>query len=393
MIAMNRRILYTAFDVVPSPKGASTHILHFIRGLVNGDYVVDLLTPGDGALPEEDFFEGARVKRIPPTGEADFLSRAAAFGQAILKYAENSPKYDIAHYRSIWGGLQLAQNKKRLGYRALFEVNGLPSIELKYHYPGLTQSGLLEKIREQELATLMLSDVLICPCETTRAFLISLGVDRQRIHVIPNGVSSLDFVATPLPDWSQHVPVLLYTGTLADWQGLDVIIQALPEILAQQPVRLRIVGRGRSRQRKALARQIRKLGLEASVSIEGAIPHHQVPQLIAEADLCLAPLGLNDRNITQGCCPIKIIEYMACARPVVASNLPVVRELLREDLDGLLFIPGDPTDLARKTLKALEDRELSQRLAQSAAHHVREHFTWHIAQKKLLKVYQKPGLI
>lgn len=66
------------------------------------------------------------------------------------------------HYRNIWEGLGVAQNKKRLGYRTLFEVNGLPSIELKYHYPGI-DPALLLKIKEQEMATLHLSDTVICP--------------------------------------------------------------------------------------------------------------------------------------------------------------------------------------------------------------------------------------
>ncbi len=388
---MNKRILYTAFDVVPSPKGASTHILHFIRGLVNGGYVVDLLTPGDGLLPEVDEIEGARVQRFRASGEQDFLSRAQAFGQEVLHFAEKQSHFDFVHYRSVWGGLQLAQNKNRLGYRTLFEVNGLPSIELKYHYPGLSQTSLIEKIREQELATLVLSDMLVCPSEVTKAFLISLGVPRERIHVIPNGYSPQDFTATPLPDWDHPKPTLLYTGTLADWQGLELALQALPEIITQRPVQLRIIGRGRSRQRKNISKQIRKLGLDGYVSLEAAIPHHAVAQVISAAHVCLAPLSLNDRNITQGCCPIKIIEYMASARPIVAANIPVVRELLREDLDGLFYTPGDPSDLARQVLKILDNPGLAERLSQSAAERARQKFTWHLAQKRLLKCYQKLG--
>jgi glycosyltransferase involved in cell wall biosynthesis len=409
---MNRYILYTAFDVVPSPKGASTHILHFLRGLVNGSYQVHLITPGNGLLPEQDSLEGARVTRIPPQPGVNFLAQAVHYGQAVLEHVENGPAYDLVHYRSLWSGLPLAQNRLGFGYKTLFEVNGLPSIELKYHYPGLQDSDLLAKIREQELALLQMSDALVCPSDVTRAFLVSLGVPRRRITVIPNGVNPRDFPAVPLPPDDGHIPAILYIGTLADWQGLDVLIGAMPRLLASRPARLRIVGRGRSRQRKALAKQIRRLGLEEHVTVEPPVPHHAVAAkqirrlgleehvtveppvphhavaaLIAEADVCAAPLGLNDRNITQGCCPIKILEYMSAGRPVVASNLPVARELLREDLDGLLCAPGDPIDLARKLQALLDDRALAQRLAESAAARARERFTWHEAQKRLLRVY------
>jgi glycosyltransferase involved in cell wall biosynthesis len=382
-------VLYTAFDLVPSPKGAGTHIMHFLRGLVKAGYDVQLITPGDGQLPALDTYEGADVIRVPPPPDRNFLAHALHFGDAVLDHAANTRRYDVAHYRSIWGGLSLAQNKTRFGYKTVFEVNGLPSIELKYHYPALRGSDLLLKIREQELAALALSDAIICPSGVTRAFLISLGVPRDRIVVISNGVSPHDFAATPLPDRIDRAPTILYLGTLADWQGLDLLIEAISQIAAQQPVQLRIVGRGRHWQRKQLQKRIRKLGLEESVILDASVPHHEVPDVIAHADVCVAPLALNDRNVTQGCCPIKVIEYMACARPIVAANLPVVRELVREDVDALLFAPDDADDLARQVLRVLNDRELAEKLATNAAAHARSKLTWHEAQKKLLRVYDR----
>jgi glycosyltransferase involved in cell wall biosynthesis len=380
------RILYTAFDIVPSPKGASTHILHNIRGLVNGQFDVHLFTPNDGLLPVEDMVEGARVTRVPQDLTQNFLSRAAHFGRSAFNHLALHHEYEVVHFRNIWDGLSIVQNKKHLGYKTLFEVNGLPSIELKYHYPGI-EPGLLSKIKEQEIATLHLSDAIICPSNVTREYIASLGLNRKLVTVIPNGVSPSDFSPSPLPEREGRIPVILYIGTLADWQGLEGVIKALPNVLEQKNVQLKIVGRGRSRQRKILSKQIRKLGLEGSVIVQPAVPHHEVPALIAEADICVAPLGLNDRNVTQGACPIKVLEYMAASRPLVASNMPIVRELVREDVDGLLFSPNDPDDLARQILTLLNDVELSQRLVDSATERALTKFTWHESQKKLLKVY------
>ena len=382
------RVLYTAFDIVPSPKGASTHILHNIRGLVNSQFDVHLVTPNDGLLPSEDTIEGAQVTRITQDLTQNFLARAVHFGNAVQQHLAFYHDYDVVHFRNIWDGFHVAQSKKDYGYKTLFEVNGLPSIELKYHYPGI-DIELLMKIKEQEIATLHLADVIICPSNVTREYIASFGLNRKLITVIPNGVSPSDFSPSPLPPREERVPVLLYIGTLADWQGLDVIIKALPKILEQQAVMLQIVGRGRSRQRKALMKQIRKLGLDESVILSPAVPHHEVPKLIAESDICVAPLGLNDRNVTQGACPIKVLEYMASSRPLIATNIPIVRELVREDIDALLFSPNDPDDLANKALMLLNDVELSKRLADSASEQALTKFTWHESQKKLLKVYVK----
>ena len=382
------KVLYTAFDIVPSPKGASTHILHNIRGLVNSQFDVHLLTPNDGLLSPEDTIEGANVTRIPQDLTQNFLERATHFGRAVMNHLLLHNYYQLVHYRNVWDGLFIAQNKKQLGYRTLFEVNGLPSIELKYHYPGI-DSNLIAKIKEQEVATLHLSDAIICPSNVTREYIASLGLNRKLVTVIPNGVSPSDFPPSPLPSREERVPVLLYIGTLADWQGLEVVIKALPTILEQQQVRLQIVGRGRSRQRKLLAKQIRKLGIEDHVLVKSAVPHHEIPALIESADICVAPLGLNDRNVTQGACPIKVLEYMASSRPLIASNMPIVRELVREDVDALLFSPNDPEDLARQVLALLNDIELSKRLAESASKRALTKFTWHESQKKLVKVYEK----
>ena len=382
-------VLYSAFDVVPSPKGASTHITYFTRGLVEAGYRVQLITAGDPSLPERDTYCGASILRVPVGDDLNFLKRAVEFGQTVMRHVESSPPYDVCHFRSVWCGLPIVQAGPRLGYKTLFEVNGLPSVELKYHYPALKGNPLLSKIREQEIATLLLADTIICPSAVTRAFIASLArsVPRDKIAVIPNGVDTKLFTPQPLNPRSD-LPTILYIGTLADWQGLDVLIEAMPAILAQYPVRLRIVGRGRGRQRKDLQKRIRKLGLEGSISIEPASPHHEMPALIAQADVCVAPLAYNDRNVTQGCCPIKVIEYMACARPVVASNLPVVREMARDDADALLFTPDDPADLARCVLAILNDASLAQRLADSAAKRARK-FSGHAPQKRLVRVYEQ----
>ena len=84
------RILYSAFDIVPSPKGASTHIIHNLRGLVDCGYEVHLMTPGDGILPLVDTLDGASVTRVPQDLSQNFLARdgerlrATATGRTVL---------------------------------------------------------------------------------------------------------------------------------------------------------------------------------------------------------------------------------------------------------------------------------------------------------------------
>ncbi len=378
-------VFYSAFDVVPSPKGASTHISELVRGLIRAGFSVTLMTAGDGCLPEADDYLGAHILRVCST-EPNYLQRALSFGEAVRNHIiEHGPDYDIVHFRCIWSGIHLLDLKPNFGYRTLFEVNGLPSIEMKYHFPSLSGSPTLDKIKRQEMATLLKADHIVCPSTVTAAYVASLGVSPDKITVIPNGIEPELFAPKSLP--RSEPPVILYVGTLALWQGLEVLLEALPLILERKPAQLWIVGKGRKDRQKTLLKMVRKNGLEPYVSLREAYSHHTIPELINQAAVCVAPLIFNDRNVTQGCCPIKILEYAACARPIVASNLPVVRELARDGTEAWLFTPNDPADLARCVLAVLTDERRAQEMAEAHCQRVREQFTWKAAQKRLVRVY------
>lgn len=384
--------------MVPSPKGASTHIAHFVTGLVRAGFEVVLVTPRAPGLTDEDVFHGARHLRVGALAEhgaaRDFLHRALEFGEAVLDVAEREGPFDVAHFRALWSGLPLLLRREKLAppgrarLLTLFEANSLTSIELPFHYPGLHGHALLDKLRRFERLMLGEVDGVVCVSRVTRSYLAGLGAPAARISVIPNGIDPEAFVAAPLPSREGRVPEALYVGTLADWQGLLSLVEAWPRVIARRPARLRLVGRGRSRQRKELLRRIRKLGLQEHVSLEGAVPHDDVPALFAAADLALVPLGYNERNVVQGCCPLKLLEAMACGRPIVASNLPVVRELAREGREALLVPPDAPDALAMAVLRLLDEPRLAARLAQSGARRARAEFTWARAQARLVEVYR-----
>jgi hypothetical protein len=133
------RILYAAFDRVPAPKGASRHILAFLRGLAAAGLQVDACL-----LTAHDRLEGARC--LPCSlPEGHLLHRALAFGECVRGHAR-AAHYDIIHFRSLWEGLALIGWSGRPPL--VYEVNGLPSLEWPILYPALReQPGLLAKLR------------------------------------------------------------------------------------------------------------------------------------------------------------------------------------------------------------------------------------------------------
>ena len=105
---MKSSVLYAAFDLVPSPKGASTHITYFVRGLVAAGCQVTLITAGDPTRPGQETYEGATLLRAPAGDDHNFLARAMAFGRFTLAHAA-AHAYDIVHVRSVWSGFPLVQ--------------------------------------------------------------------------------------------------------------------------------------------------------------------------------------------------------------------------------------------------------------------------------------------
>ena len=386
------KIRYTAFDLVPSPKGASRHIEAFSRALAAAGHEVTLLTVGLADRPAEETWAGARLLRAP-LPEGNFLRRALHFGDAVwehLRQQQAKEGYDIVHFRDIWSGDAALAARRRFGYgyRTLFEANGLPSVELKYHYPTLADSDLPARLRAQERAILAAVEAVVCVSAVTAIFVQSLGASPEKVTVIPNGVDPALFRRAEGPP--ARPPRLVYTGTLAAWQGVSTALEAMPFVLAAFPeATLHLVGPSKRRHQKGLVKLAAKLGLgEESVRFVGPVEPGETPARLQAASVCLAPLPYNDRNVTQGCCPIKVLEYAAVGRPIVAADLPVVRELLTEDA-ARFFRPGDAADLARQVIHLLSHPDEAQAMARRAADRVRGAFTWQRAGERLAAVYDR----
>jgi glycosyltransferase involved in cell wall biosynthesis len=171
-----------------------------------------------------------------------------------------------------------------------------------------------------------------------------------------------------------------FVGSLTAWQGLETLIEAfanLPDDAGRCP-RLLIIGDGSQRQN--LENLAHRTGSSARIHFTGAIPYTQIPDFIAACDVLAAP----KRPLTSGYSTLKILEYMACARPVIASRVAGM-EMIEQAGAGLLSIPGDPIDLQR-TISQILDLPEAERLAmgQRARQFVVEHCTWEHTVDRIL---------
>ncbi|HEX2951989.1 MAG TPA: glycosyltransferase family 4 protein [Armatimonadota bacterium] len=339
-------------------------------------------------MPENSRYAGA-FHRVIPLRYENYLDRAMAFREAVWDELERQ-SYDIVHFRSMWAAVPVEEEKQRQGFAVVAEVNGVESIELKYHYPMLrSATELLTKLRRQEQQAFDCADIILTPSDVTRRYLVHRQVPDSKLRVIPNGVDVQLFTPAPRHRDAAEPLTLLYIGTLAPWQGLDILLKAMHLLTPHHALSLRIVSPDSRKWQRPIAKLIHKLALEERVEILPACPHEMMPAVIQQADICVAPLAPTERNIRQGCHPLKVLEYLACGKPIIAADLPVVREILTPEHDAILCRVDKPSHLAESLLRLAEDATLRQRLGEQAACTARERFGWERAQQALCSVYDE----
>jgi glycosyltransferase involved in cell wall biosynthesis len=135
-----------------------------------------------------------------------------------------------------------------------------------------------------------------------------------------------------------------------------------------------------------LAERARHLGVADRVELRGHVPYDRVPHALSEASVALLPLP--DEPVARlFTSPLKLFDYMAAGVPIVASDLPALREVLRHEENALLARPGDPDAFAEATRRLLADPGLAVRLGKQARADV-SHYSWDARARSLLAVFR-----
>ncbi|WP_346882173.1 glycosyltransferase family 4 protein [uncultured Algibacter sp.] len=387
---MNQKPEYTyiAFDVFPSQKGAATHINHCLKALQNTFKIGLLICLGNDEMPTFQYDKDRQLYVYRWKEKVvNFLERTQKFQNAVSQVL-NLPlckNIKLAHFRDIWGGFPVLEHTSN--YKTVFEVNAFQHIELPNRYPNISTS-VLEKIQTLERYCITHCNEIITPSKVTELFIKQYINNKNKvIHVIPNGVTIYKAKRLPKKISSHYSPYVLYFGAMQKWQGIKIVFKAFKE-LADLDLRLRIctsIPEKRTEIYKALA---------ISIGIANHIDwfyEQDKPTLaghIKTAEFTVAPLTSCDRNIVQGCNPLKILESMAYGVPVVASNIAVVRELIDNDTTGFLVAPDRPELLGRKMRTLLEQAETLKRVGLNGKDKIEKNYLWLYQETKMKTIYQ-----
>ena len=381
-------ITYASFDEVPSLKGASHHILSGLRRCTAARKV-NLISLGASPLEYEN------LRHFPQAiSEPNTLKRGLAFRTRVRQLLRRNPS-DLIHFRSPWEGLAALE----AGVPTVYEVNGLPSVELPYHYEKISEAGL-KLFRSWELVCLQQAGKIICPSEHIREFIGRLVPGRE-VEVLRNAYDPVDeqfLRAEPVRErrtesGTECGIALVYIGTLSEWQGvyrlLTVIQSANAGLASGQKIQLDIFAPHFKQSWRRMSRRIERLGLGGCVRLLPALNRRELAETLPRYHAGIAPFERSPRNTEQGCFPLKILDYLAHGLPVLASDLPITRQLLTPEVNAMLYDAGNLQALQRLIEQVAQAPEGLLPLRNRAVQSLNSQWTWDEYGARLLRLYEE----
>ncbi|WP_344878837.1 glycosyltransferase family 4 protein [Zhihengliuella alba] len=286
--------------------------------------------------------------------------------------------------------------------RAVAEAHGIPWVyEVRGQLADTWASGRPAEARtseryryfkEREADVARSADAVVTLGEAMKSELVAAGVEAARIRICPNAVGEA-FLAEPLePSAAQAAlgldPGWTYVGTVSSivaYEGLDDLLSAFALLHAQHP-RTRLLVAGDGAALPALKHQAVSLGIADRVVFAGRVPREKA-HLYHQA-LSVFAVPRKDLEVTRQVTPLKSVEASASGRPVVATDLPALAELVHDGVNGRRFAPGDVADLAAKLGELLSDREEAARLGHAGRAWALEERTWSANAEKYEQVYR-----
>jgi glycosyltransferase involved in cell wall biosynthesis len=292
-------------------------------------------------------------------------------------------RYSLHNFAGAWAA-------RRFGVPFVLEYNGSEVWIGKHWGRGLRYPKLAERI---ERLNLQEADLVVVVSEASRSELTERGFDPQKILVNPNGVDTDRY--TPQIDSTRlrrrlgldGALVIGFIGTFGDWHGADVLVEAFAQLRRAQglttKVRLLLIGDGKTR--RECERRARELGIADEVVFAGLVPQIEGPGWLAACDVLVAPHVPNPDGSAFFGSPTKLFEYMAMGRPIVASRLGQMAELLVHGQTGWLVDPGRAPALAEGLRTVISEPELGARMGRQARREAVESHTWAAHTRRIVE--------
>ena len=378
------RILYLADVRFPLERANGIQSMETCHALASRGHVVTMVVRPDTRRPERDPFafyglprlETLRIETAAVTGPEP--ARRTGYVTFVLGRSLGRARQDLIVTRDLAVASLLLRLPRSLRAPIVFEAHGIAADEAADRPARLSgakaaSAAKLRRLANRDAHVWRGADGYVTITAGLKHELERRFGARTRVAVVPDGVRfQLPAAGSQLSAAGSQPFTIGYAGHLYPWKGVDLVVETIAGL---QDTRGLIVGGHEQEPDLARVKALAE-GLYCSLRITftGMLPHAEVAARLREADVLLLPNPSSalSREFTS---PLKLFEYMASGTPIVASDLPSLREVLTDGANALLVEPGNPHAFTEGVRRIKDDPALGARLAAQALADVRE-YTW-----------------
>lgn len=375
-------IFIIAYIDLDGNGGSATHLREIVNNLGKLDNKVTLLCP---KFRSKNLVNCSKIIEVPgfrnkPTKNTIILQ--GLFGIRMTAYILTH-NVDIIYIRHSPFNILPILVSRIVNIPCIIETN-YSYKELKMQIPNI----ILFPIKIIDKLSYNLTDYIVTVSNNLKDDIYSThNIDKNKIFVIPNGADIDKFKpcnsknAKELLKLDKDFRYICFVGSMKIWQGLDYLVKSAPIILKDIPnVKFLIVGNGSHLNN--VINMTEEMNVRNNFIFYKNVPNERVPIYINAGDICVAPFCKG--RIAS---PIKIYEYMACGKPIIASSINGISDLLEKSSAGIPVPPNDAVQLADNIIKLLNDEKLRDIMGKNARKYVIENYTWKVTAKRILDIY------
>ncbi|MGH9307844.1 MAG: glycosyltransferase family 4 protein [Vicinamibacterales bacterium] len=379
---------------LPLERANGIQTMETCHALAELGHEVTLVARPDTAMPRRDPYE---YYGLPRTGRfvieqapvaGPQLARRLGYLSFALGRALGRGRPDVVFTRDLGVAAMIAQVPRALRPALVYESHGFsPDVSAELHRNVATakpaSARKLKRLAAREALVWRDAAGYVTITKALADLLTTRFGPRGNVAVVPDGVRlPLERTWSPPPDGP---PTVGYAGHLYAWKGIDVLLEALAHVPGVRGV---IVGGHEAEpDLPRVRRRAEQLGLTGRLEFTGLVAPAAVPAYLRAASILVLP-NLPTAISTQFTSPLKLFEYMAAGRAIVASDLPAIREVLRDDENAVLVAAGDAGALADAIQRLAGDPARAERLGRTAFDEAAA-YTWRRRAERLLPVLER----
>lgn len=397
------KICFVGVEIVPSRDGAFigglvNNVVRLAKGLSENGHDIHVITSDINNILHGKVLslQWGKICPIPIHSKYGSTKSSAKFLIMVIPRIlreQREKKFDVIHFHSGYSTFGLVPTLSNLFLKVPTIFTLYSPIQSK---PLKDRKGIYQRLSTKFFSRFFLSKAgkITAISENTKKSLKDIGFEEEDIVFTPPAIDA-SFFDPSLPKQQKReelgipmkAPMVLYCGNWAVWKGVDILIDAMPELIKEYPDIKLVIAWGEAydwydERKVMISKKIKELGLDKNAIELGIVK--DIEKLMAASDVFVAPFRNTDGVADQ---PVSILEAMACGKLVIATNVGGIPEIVKHKVNGLLIEPNNVHVLKNTLLYILEHENEARKMGENAAKYVAKNYSVDVVVEKMEMVY------